>query len=190
MDSSRLFFGVALESPAVQSIEEAVATLSARDFPGPLVPSENWHLTLRFLGKTTEKQKEEILQKMEARPLPGPAEIKIGGWGAFPRPSAARVLWLGVDDASGTLGDLSALLESVAGEIGFPPEDRPFRPHLTLARLRTPADLRPLLPTLPPVQAASRVDRLILFRSDLGAGPPRYSTVETFPLAEPCGLNQ
>lgn len=164
------------------AIQEAVGFVYAGNFTGRVAPPENWHLTLRFLGPATEKQKGQILQKLEPTSLPGPTEIQIGGWGTFPRPSAARVLWLGVEDPAGTLGNLARVLESVARAVGFPAEDRPFRPHLTLARFRSPADLRPLLGSLPAIVAPSWVDRLTLFRSDLGAGPPRYSGVATFPL--------
>lgn len=178
----RLFFAVEIGPAAAASVAAAVEEITKVGFPGRLSPPENWHITLRFLGDTTAEQRAELLQEVESLELPGRSEILLGGWGTFPRPSAARVLWLGVEDRGETLQQLATLLESAARAVGFAPEHRPFRPHLTLARFRHPADLRPMLPNLPTVRERSPVDRLLLLRSELGSGPPRYSAAATFPL--------
>ena len=65
---------------------------------------------------------------------------------------------------------------------GFPPEDRPYRSHLTLSRIRPDQDVTAVLDAVPPLGLAMPVDRVVLYRSHLGPGGPRYEEVEAFPL--------
>src|SRR5690606_558822 len=109
--------------------------------PGRVVPPENWHLTLRFLGATPASAAARVVEELEAAPLGAPFEIRLGALGAFPRPARATVLWMGLRAGEGPLGDLAAAVEVAVRRAGIAPEDRPFSPHLTLARLRSPQDV-------------------------------------------------
>jgi 2'-5' RNA ligase len=102
--------------------------------------------------------------------------------GAFPHPRRATVLWLGVSTGVDRLGELAADCEDAAQAIGYEPESRPYRPHLTLSRIRPDQDLRPLVDGLafPAVSFTAR--SIALFRSMLGRGGARYEVVENFPL--------
>jgi 2'-5' RNA ligase len=95
--------------------------------------------------------------------------------GAFPRPQRARVLWYGIDDHAGRLDELAGRVSSAAGL----PEQDAFRPHLTLARSRNDqgSDARPLLAAARPPRASLPVTELVLYRSHLGSGPPRYEAL-------------
>src|SRR6185312_2166471 len=106
---------------------------------------ENIHLTLKFFGNVA---KEKLTSISDAATLVASEfsafQIRIGGTGVFPRRSRPQVLWVGVEDSSGRLSDLQQRLEEEFAREGFAKEDRGYRPHLTLARLRRPEDARQL----------------------------------------------
>ena len=74
----------------------------------------------------------------------------------------------------------AAAVEEAVEAAGFAPEDRPFRSHMTLSRLRPDQDVTAVLEAVPPVGLAMAVDRVVLYRSHLGRGGPRYERVESF----------
>lgn len=179
--TDRLFYGVPLTAETRQRIDAAIRTLPDT-FPGRPAPAANWHITLRFLGPTSAAQRVGIETAVEAALLPAPFTIRFTGWGAFPRPSHARVLWIAVEDRDRGLARITGILETAARSEGFAGEDRPYRPHLTIARIRTPADLREILARIAPVSTEMTVDRITLYRSLLGSGPPRYEALSVIPL--------
>ena len=105
--------------------------------------AEDWHLTLAFLGEVAEAVLPELGRRLERAAARHRAQqLTIGGGGAFPGRSRARVLWAGIQAGP----DLPALAASVAAgarRAGAPPPDegRRYRAHLTLARCREPADV-------------------------------------------------
>ena len=108
----------------------------------------------------------------------GPFELTVEEAGTFPPRGAARVLWLGVRDESGSLARLQRRLEEEGEAAGFTREPRAFKPHLTLARLRAPKDAHALSEahrrsTFGP--HAFRVSDLVVMRSELGPGGSRYT---------------
>lgn len=180
-ESDRLFLGVALPEPVRAALLAHLG--GAGELPGRVVPPESWHLTLRFLGDTPPEQRERLTAELAAAPLGPPLQIVFGGLGAFPSPARARVLWLGVEQGREPLRALAHAAEQVARRAGFAAERRPFAPHLTLSRLRSPADVGPLIARLPPASQPMRVEQVVLFRSVLGAGPARYQALRRVPLA-------
>lgn len=137
---------------------------------------DNQHVTLNFLGWVEARVLPEVTAAVDAAGRAhGPAPVSLSGLGAFPRARRARVLWAGIEDPQGLLpalaGDLGARLRSV----GYEPEDRPYTPHLTLARLKTPRPVE--LPDLPASPGPFTVDRVTLFRSRLSPSGARYEVV-------------
>lgn len=106
----------------------------------------------------------------------------LEGLGAFPSPRRARVIWSGLADAAGGIVDLAASVRSALAHAGFSQEDRPFHPHVTLARLRTAAAVR-LDEPVAPIRFA--VERVTVFASTLGRPHARYTAVATFPFRRP-----
>lgn len=187
----RLFLAVEIPAPLRDALSAHLAGVpGAWPLPGRPVAPAQWHLTLRFLGDTDAEAGGRLVEGLAGLALGEPFAIAFGGLGAFPRANRAQVLWLGL---AGGRGGLRALAESVERAVvaaGFEAERRAFSAHLTLARLRSPADLRRLIAAVPPFDRALAVERVVLVRSHLSPGGPRYETLACFPLRgdAPAGL--
>jgi 2'-5' RNA ligase len=140
---------------------------------------EGIHVTLRFLGPTAAERLPEVVAAVDRAATAARAcDVRIGGAGAFPSPRRPRALWLGITEGAEALADAAQALDRELEPLGWAPEQRPFRAHLTLAR----ADGRregPLVAEVLAEQAAGldvafRADRLTLFESLTGGGPARY----------------
>lgn len=172
MGLARLFIGVDLsldDRTALATLLEPLLPL-----PGRMVPPENWHITLRFLGATDEVTGERLLHELDEGREHGPFDIRLAGLGAFPRPKRATVLWMGIEDASGGLAALNALSEAAARAVGFEPEERPYHAHLTLSRIRPPEDVWSWLEQEPEFPRPVRVTAMTLFETKFGEGGSRY----------------
>lgn len=179
-DSARIFLAVPLSDRARGALSAALREHGP--LPGKPVPPESWHLTLRFLGDTPAAARERLREEVVRAPLGAPFAIRFGRYGAFPRAARATVLWLGVEEGEEPLRALAAEIEAAARRAGFPAESRPFRPHLTLSRIRTPENASALLDRLPPFPEPMPVSEVVLYRSHLGRGPARYEALESFAL--------
>ncbi len=142
---------------------------------------ENIHLTLKFFGDVAVERIPLISNAAEraVRQFSG-FEITVGNTGVFPKPNRPQVLWIGINDPSGTLASLQKTLENEFAAKGFEKEDRAYRPHLTIARLRRPegakhladAHLRMQFDPLP-----LTLNELILFRSELSSKGSKYTAI-------------
>ena len=146
------------------------------------MPPEKLHVTLRFVGPADRIGRERILAGMDAAAL-GPAfRFRIGGPGAFPRVARATVAWAGLQGDGGRLSRLASAVDDVVAAAGFGHEERPFRAHLTLARIRPPADLRAIIAAAPPAGIRVRADQVVLYRSRTDGASTTYQPLERFPL--------
>jgi RNA 2',3'-cyclic 3'-phosphodiesterase len=150
----RLFVAIAPPAEALAQLERAVSQLRA-DWPDLRWASqERWHVTLAFLGDVQEARLDELHARLgRAAGRHVRLAVRIGRGGAFPAASRARVLCSHIEGAQQDLARLSALAASVAAasrRAGAPPPDegRRYRPHLTLARSREPANLAALVAML------------------------------------------
>lgn len=143
--------------------------------------AENLHLTLKFIGEIAEERVRELSQAAErAAQTLEPFNLEIEGAGAFPPRGSPRILWLGVKDSSGSLVSLQARLEDECAATGFKRDERPFHPHLTLARLRAPQGARELAKRHQEIGFEAIefiVGELVVMRSQLGAGGSRYTAI-------------
>ncbi|HMG27121.1 MAG TPA: RNA 2',3'-cyclic phosphodiesterase [Acidimicrobiia bacterium] len=140
-----------------------------------------WHLTLQFLGNKVDFA--AVADALEPLAIRG-APVQLGAAGAFPTERRGRVLWVGVREGDALLAQLAAAVGALLGPIGYPPEDRPYHAHLTLVRLKAPADLRPVVAALGsgPVGRAWTAEEVVLFRSKPGRGGSEYTARARFPL--------
>lgn len=175
----RVFLAVDLGDEARHAL---AASLAGLDIPGKVVPPANWHITLRFVGSMDPVGFDRLSAALDESDL-GPAfELTFGDLGAFPKPRRATVLWCAVASSGDRLDDLADTVEDACQVAGLAAEDRPFRAHLTLARIRPDQDVRGMLnaSSLPPI--TMRVTEVALFRSHLGGSHARYEVMERFPL--------
>ena len=182
IDTARAFVAIELEAPLREAIGDLQARLRPRLGAIRLVRPEGIHLTLRFLGDTSRAQVETLCPRLAAAAAPcPPAEARVAGLGLFPERGSPRVLWLGLEVPPPIL-DLQRACERAARTAGFEREERPFRAHLTLGRWRE----RAARPDLPPADLGmTRLDTLVLFRSDLQPGGAVYTALARFPLGRP-----
>jgi 2'-5' RNA ligase len=154
------------------------------------VREAGFHLTLKFLGEVDASQMGAIASCMTATAQRyHPFSLTLCDVGVFPDESRPRVLWVGIEDQTGRLRHIQQTLEAELAQIGFLPEDRPFAPHLTLARLKRVSRRGEFLAGLKThrqdVLGQLNVDRIELIESQLHASGARYSTVKAvyFPKA-------
>lgn len=139
------------------------------------------HFTLKFLGDLEEEQLADARRATAAAARAGPASFRLAleGLGAFPPKGSARVVWAGCGAGAAALASLAAAVEEAFLSAGFPREERPFSPHLTLARVRDPGSGRRLAQALPSVPeepfGTVVVGSIVLYRSDLSPAGPDYS---------------
>lgn len=150
------------------------------------VRAENLHVTLKFLGNTDVGKLEQIENALKAVRNSQPVTLEFYGLGFFPSEKRPRVLWAGLD-SSANLRPLAEDIDRSMYQLGFPPEERPFTPHLTLARFNPPG----LPPKLSQAvkQHASRgfgsftAREFHLIESKLKSTGAEYTTVQSFPFA-------
>jgi 2'-5' RNA ligase len=180
----RLFAAIPLPRPAHDAAVAQLAAFRDLNWSVRWVKDDGLHLTLKFFGEVTPDRLETI-SEMLGFCVAGmhPMSLAIVGGGVFPHPTKPRVLFLSVS----TTPELELLQDRIerGGErIGFPPEGRPFNPHLTMGRVREGLRL-PLgaidrilgIAPQPPFSA----DRLVLFESEIGATGPKYVSRAEFP---------
>ena len=154
------------------------------------VREAGFHLTLRFLGDVDSIKIAPIVSCMTATAQHShPFSLPLAGVGVFPHESNPRVLWVGVRDETGHLRHIQRGLDAQLIQIGFPPENRSFAPHLTLARLKRILRRSDFLATLDvhreTVLGQLDVDHVELVESQLRPAGARYSIVNAvhFPRA-------
>jgi 2'-5' RNA ligase len=173
---------VAIDLPEI--VKDQLDTLQAH------IPTVRWvrrqqiHLTLFFLGETERIQ--EIKDALSSIEVP-PFALTLAGVGRFPRrpKQPPRVLWVGIDSEP-ALAHLHQKVTAVLAELGFEPEDRPFSPHITLARLQTREPL-PEVDAFINRHRAFRVSDIpvhefVLFSSVLSPQGARYAREAIFAL--------
>lgn len=150
--------------------------------PGRPVPPPNWHLTIRYMGDMADLAYDRFLNALDEVDKPAPFQVSLSGLGAFPKPTKATVLWLGIARGEDELMALGAAAEMAAVEVGLPGEDRPFQPHLTLTRIQPPRNVWPWLADVPEPPIRVEVARVGLYRSHLGGVTPAYELLDTIDL--------
>jgi 2'-5' RNA ligase len=138
MDDIRSFIAVEVPQALKSRMDELQRELRRTDADVKWVRPEAIHLTLKFLGSIRQDDVERISQSIGPA-IEGwvPFEVRVQGMGCFPNPRNPRVVWVGMDRGREILTSLQQAVEKKMAELSFPPEDRPFSPHLTLGRVRS-----------------------------------------------------
>lgn len=179
---------VPLPDDAVATVAEIVADVRAQALPAGgrdvrWVRLDGLHLTLRFLGPTPHERIAPTVRAVEqaAATAAGPMDLVLGGNGTFPDHGLPRAIWMGITEGAHALDSLAASVGGTLEAVGWARDDRPFRPHLTLARSdglsMGPLVAARLAAVMGERRIQCRVDHLGLFESVTGGGPARYVPV-------------
>jgi 2'-5' RNA ligase len=128
----RLFIGIDLDPDLRTRIERFIEGVQGFATNARWMRAESLHVTLKFIGERPQEQVEALTQRLR-RVESGSFELRFTGYGFFPTVKAPRVFWIGIQ-ADAHLAQLAANIDAATSEIGIPREDRPYSPHLTLAR--------------------------------------------------------
>jgi 2'-5' RNA ligase len=176
----RLFVALAPPEAALDHLEAACVPLRPRTGELRWTGRELRHITVAFLGEVGEDRLPGLLPRLSRAARRHQAfGLGIAGGGAFPGPARATVLWSGLAGDRKALGELAMSVAAGARRAGAPAPDegRRYRPHVTLARCRVPADLREVVAELSGYAGPGwTAGEILLIRSTLG-GQPRYETI-------------
>jgi len=174
----RLFIGLALPETLTARLTAMMTGLPGARW----VPPENLHLTLRFIGEQDEREAAIVDEALTQISKP-PFDLSVNGVGVFAHRRGPEAVWLGVA-ATPPLNDLQGAVERASVRAGLAPEERRFRPHITLARLKdTPAPrLQAFVAGHNLFKETVLIDRFHLYSSVLGEGDPSYRIEATYPL--------
>ena len=182
MTTIRAFIAIDLPPNVKGALGDVAATLAGRVPRGALgtaavrwMRPEQMHLTLRFLGDTPADRLPALFAALDGLAADrAPFALHLTEVGCFPNTRRPRVVWVGLGGAEQALATLVAALEAALRPLGWPPEDKPFRAHLTLGRVKDEraaqgVEWAAAVPPLPvPVTAVH------LIESQLRPDGPRY----------------
>lgn len=186
-DAISLFIGAPVSLRSVRALSTAAADLRDRA-PKSLslrwVSPTRYHVTLKYLGWCKPEIVPALRDSVGAALRGARAiDMRCRELDAFPKASAARVLWAGIDDRMGELGALAKAIDSACAELGFNKDVREFHPHVTLARCEGPSDVESLLSEAP-VRVFSKtvLDRLLLYKSSVESKTSEYEILADWAL--------
>jgi len=182
--SKRIFIAIDISEAARANIAQFTNELKP-DFSHVRVSwekPEKIHLTLKFLGDIDERQLADLKEVVRNTAVSfAPFSLRVENTGCFPSPRKAKVLWVGLTDETGSLGKLQEKLEEETVARGFAKDNRAFKPHLTIARLRGP------LKSQEPVEkflqkhfkpVGFEVPEIVIYESKLQPAGSVYSVIE------------
>jgi 2'-5' RNA ligase len=173
----RLFAAVPLPETGRSECADVLARARATGWPVRWVREDLAHITLKFFGEVVPERLDVIAEALEGAARGSePMSLRLQSLGAFPTFRRPRVVWLGVE-APTSLELLKDRVERFAEGIGFPPEGVPFRPHVTLGRVREGQRLPHGAIESCGIEAAGSpflADSVVLYESQLTSAGPEY----------------
>lgn len=174
----RSFIAVDLPIEIAKKIASAAKFFQGTNFKE--VSERNIHLTLKFLGSVSSNLLEELASALkETLEEEKPFSFEIGGLGAFPSESRARVIWCGVKSGSRELSNLALKVDEAALRFGFKSEGN-FVPHITIGRFRRPENISLKLRELEKefnIKSIVKVNSIKVYRSTLTPKGPVYEVL-------------
>jgi RNA 2',3'-cyclic 3'-phosphodiesterase len=186
MKTIRSFIAAEIDVRSRQKISELIADLKKSNADAKWITEDQMHLTLKFLGNISEGDVQKIscalsgiLDNFKS------FEISFSAIGAFPGIDNPSVVWLGVNKGAECLVTLNKSIELSLEQIGFKKETRSFKPHLTLARIRSRRNISNLIKTIEEINANLSlkenigINKLTLFQSILSPKGAEYKVIRT-----------
>lgn len=184
----RAFIAIELPGAVKESLMALRDRLRRSGAKASWVHPGNMHLTLRFLGEVEPDAVHTLCALLDpAYRNCGPVTLAVAGVGGFPNRRKPSVAWAGIEVLSGDLMAIQAHAEQAARVIGLNPEEKPFHPHITLARLRDHRSVGTLPAELEAAHAyfggEFTAAVVSLFSSELRPAGPIYRRLREFPLS-------
>jgi len=184
----RTFIALLIPDPWIEYLGRVERDLEDQMTGLSWVKPDNMHITIRFLGDLGDSGVKRAGEAAR-RGAEGHAAFhaRLGPMGAFPRPERPRLLWAGLSVGKDEAVALAKAVNQSLKAGGFGPPDKPFKPHITLARVRERAQgvdgFRRYTPPEPP--ASALLDRIVVMKSDLHPAGARYTPLEEIRLRTP-----
>jgi 2'-5' RNA ligase len=190
MEKIRTFVAISLTSILINRLEQLISEMRPLSRGVKWVKPRAIHLTLKFLGNLAPDELERVFAGMKhaQNKYPESFTIQVQGTGSFPSARKPRVLWVGLSGADiPKLHSMQELTELELSRQGFPMEERLFKPHLTVARIKENRDLNAMLDKFmqydfPAVDLP--VEEIHVMRSELRPEGAIYSRQKTYKLKE------
>jgi 2'-5' RNA ligase len=182
-DLIRSFIAVTVPAHSAEKLRAAQDRLRAANGSVKWVKPDGLHITLKFLGGVENDRLRAVWGSVTAA-LDGERQfiMRFRGVGAFPSAGRARVVWAGVAEGAHEMAELASRVERACAGHGFPREDRPFRAHITLGRVRQPRPNEGLAAAMAELAdtalGEARVDRVVLMKSELRPEGAVYDVLE------------
>jgi 2'-5' RNA ligase len=182
----RTFVAIDLDPKLKKVLQDLIMKLKKTGADVRWVGFPGMHLTLKFLGEV-EEESLPVIGRVLKEAVGGHSQLPLvlQGTGSFPGGRNPRVLWVGVREEPGLMA-LEREIEKGLESEGYPSETRPFRPHLTLGRVKGPARIQAALLELErdreTLFGEMAVRKVTLFESLLGPGGAEYRTLSEFEL--------
>ena len=187
----RLFTAIDLSDDVRRRLDRLLNTLRPEAFI-KWSPLDNLHITLKFIGEWPAERVGEIEGELSKLVPRAPFDVEVRDLGWFPHERCPRVLWAGVHGGP-VLEQLARDTEELLASVGVCREDRPFTPHLTLARIKSAVPLDSLRSKVNELQPACmgsfKVSRFCLYRSDPGSLASVYRKVRPFQFESACAAS-
>jgi RNA 2',3'-cyclic 3'-phosphodiesterase len=180
----RLFIALEIPTAVRENLVALIKTLKEISSELRWVRLENLHVTLKFIGEAAPEKLGGIREALGAVRAEGPVTLDFRGLGFFPNGKHPRVLWAGIE-ASPNLKTLVSDIEQALEKLGFPREQRPFEPHLTLARIESRGLSEKLRAAI--AENAARdfgsfaTNQFHLIESKLKSNGAEHTTLQSFP---------
>jgi RNA 2',3'-cyclic 3'-phosphodiesterase len=191
MSLIRAFIAIEIPPKILTTITQVTSQIRATLGPSIVrwVPPEKMHLTVKFLGDVSQANVELVAEMLAAEARQQAAfEILVEGFGAFPDSRHPRVLWVGIQ-APDELGALQRGIETGAARLGYPGENRPFSPHLTIGRVKQNVHGEALGSIRTAIESAhigllgkAQITSLDIFKSELKSSGAVYTKLFSAPL--------
>jgi len=186
MKTIRTFVAVEMPETVREQFRDVEARLKQADAHVKWVEPYNIHITLKFLGDTTENQLEKLYRGVEEGAAGRKAfTMGLAGLGVFPNMKRPRVVWIGVKEGSDPLTDLHGGLEEAIARQGFLRENRTFSSHLTIGRVKSPRGIETLIEAIKatPFRSESfEINEVVVMKSTLTPDGPIYTPLRTIGL--------
>ncbi len=182
----RTFIAIPIPESCLEMLAQMQRQLQAPKAEVRWIKIPSIHLTLKFLGEVDPAAIPAMVESLgviseQTRQF----GIRLSGLGTFPNDTNPRIIWCGIRGDTDVLTRLQAEVETVCADFGFPPEDRPFRPHLTLGRIKGRKNLKSLVDCIAKgsdLECGFHADRFNIYKSVLKPSGAVYTVLETIAL--------